>query len=36
MTMFDFRPQANRSFLDTLFLGAVVIVAVTFAAVVLH
>jgi hypothetical protein len=36
MTMFNFRPQAHRPFLDTLFLGAVVIVAMAFAAVVLH
>jgi hypothetical protein len=36
MTVFNFRPQANRSFLETLFLGAVVIVAMAFAAVVLH
>jgi hypothetical protein len=36
MTMFNFRPQPNRPFFDTLFLSAVVIVAMTFAAVVLH
>ena len=36
MAIFDFRPQAHRPFLSTLFLSAVVIVAMAFAAVVLY
>jgi hypothetical protein len=36
MTMFNFRPQPNRSFLDALFLGMIVVVTMAFGAVVLH
>jgi len=36
MTMFNFRPQAHRSFLETLFLGAVLIAIMALAAVVLY
>jgi hypothetical protein len=34
--MFNFNPNPNRSFLDTLFLGAVVVVTTAFGAVVLY
>jgi hypothetical protein len=33
--MFDFNPKPNRPFLDTLFLGAIVVATMAFGAIVL-